>query len=143
MFAMSDIVTIQIEIVESFQLFDEWNDKFEYLLEFSEGLKPFDEIEKSDHNLVKGCQSRVWLLSELRDRKVWYRSDGDAPIPKAIAAVMVKILSGREPDKIVKADVNFHKESGLVLYLSPARVKGIESMILKFKSMAAKHLIKQ
>ena len=138
---MNDITTIQTEIVENFQLFEEWDDKYEYLLEFSSGVKPLDEIEKSDHNLVRGCQSRVWLLSEFRDNKVWYKSDGETPIPKGIAAVLVKVLSSHEPVEVVKADINFHKETGLVLYLSPARVKGIESMILKFKSLAAKYLI--
>ena len=139
---MNDIITIQEEIAENFQLFEEWDDKYEYLLGFSNGVKPLDEIEKSDHNLVRGCQSRVWLLSEFRDDKVWYRSDGEAPIPKGIAAVLVKVLSGHEPEEVVKTEINFHKETGLVLYLSPARVKGIESMILKFKSLAAKYLIK-
>ncbi|WP_375584806.1 SufE family protein [Cyclobacterium xiamenense] len=139
---MNDIVTIQTEIIENFQLFEDWEDKYEYLLEFGSGVKPLDEIEKSDHNLVKGCQSRVWLLSEFQDDRVWYRSDGEAPIPKAIAALLVKVLSGHAPEEVVTADINFHKETGLALYLSPARVKGIESMILKFKSLAAKYLIK-
>jgi cysteine desulfuration protein SufE len=139
---MSNITTIQNEIVENFQIFEEWEDKYSYLLEFSNKVEPLDETEKLEHNLVKGCQSRVWLVSEFRDEKVWFRSDGEAPIPKGIAAVLNKMLSGSEPEEIVKADINFHRETGLILYLSPARVRGVESMILKFKSLASEFLIK-
>ncbi len=139
---MEDIITVQKEIIENFQLFEEWDDKYEYLLEFSKGTELLTEAEKSENNLVRGCQSRVWLVSEFHDERVWYRSDSDAPIPKGIVAVLAKILSGQKPETIVKADVSFHHKTGLVMYLSPARVKGVESMILKFKSLAAEHLIK-
>ena len=138
---MNEINTIQTEIAENFQLFEEWDDKYEYLLEFITDVKPLKEAEKTEYNLVKGCQSRIWILSEFRDGKVWYKIDGDALIPKGIAAVLQKILTGRDAESIVKSDINFQKETGLVKYLSPARVKGIESMILKFKSLAAQHLI--
>ncbi|MEP1778599.1 SufE family protein [Reichenbachiella sp.] len=139
---MKDIANIQNEIIENFGLFEEWEDKYEYLLEFSNAAELVDEAEKIDINLVKGCQSRVWLLSECVDGKVLFRSDGDSPIPKGIAAALVKILSRHSPEEVVKADVNFHKETRLINYLSPARVRGVESMILKFKSLASEYLIK-
>lgn len=139
---MDDISAAQKQIVENFSLFEEWEDKYGYLLEFSDSVRPFDPSDKVAKNLVKGCQSRLWLIGELKEGAIWYSSDGDSPIPRGIAAVLVKVLSGHKPEAVIKADINFHKETGLVLYLSPARVNGIESMILKFKSLAAQYLIK-
>ena len=138
---IKDIISIQKEIVDNFKLFEEWNDKYEYLMEFSHKTVPLKEAEKTEKNLVRGCQSKVWVVCEMKDGKVWYRTDGDAPIPKGIAATICSILSGHKAEEVLKAEIDFHKETGLVLYLSPARVKGIGSMIVTFKSLAAQHLM--
>lgn len=138
---MKDIVSIQKEIVDNFKLFEEWNDKYEYLMEFSHKTAPLKEFEKIEKNLVRGCQSKVWVVCEMKEGKVWYRSDGNAPIPKGIAATISSILSGHKAEEVWKAEIDFHKKTDLVLYLSPARVKGLESMIVTFKSLAAQHLM--
>ena len=138
---MKDIASIQKEIVDNFKLFEEWNDKYEYLMEFSHKTAPVKEAEKTEKNLVRGCQSKVWVVCEMKEKKVWYRSDGDAFIPKGIAATISSILSGHKAEEVLKAEINFHKETDLVLYLSPARVRGLESMIVTFKSLAAQYLM--
>lgn len=138
---MKDTIAIQKEIVDDFKLFEEWNDKYEYLMEFSHKVEPLKEAEKMEKNLVRGCQSKVWVVCEMKEGKVWYRSDGDAPIPKGIAATICSILSGHKAEEVLKAEINFHKKTDLVLYLSPARVRGLESMIMTFKSLAAQYLM--
>ena len=138
---VKDIVSIQKEIVDDFKLFEEWADKYEYLMEFSHKTAPLKESEKMEKNLVRGCQSKVWVVCEMKEKKVWYRSDGDAPIPKGIAATISSILSGHKAEEVLKAEIDFHKETDLILYLSPARVRGLESMIVAFKSLAAQYLI--
>ena len=137
---MNNIISLQKEIIENFDLFDEWEDKYEYLMDFSNGLQPLSDALKIDENLVEGCQSKVWIVENIENELVYFQTDSDAPIPKGLAAVVSKILSNNSVQDILKAEINFHKETDLILYLSPARAKGLESMIYRFKKLASKHL---
>lgn len=137
---MNKIASIQKEIIENFKLLDEWEDKYEYLLDISKNQETLADEFKTKGNLVNGCQSRVWVIAKNQDGLIHFESDSDAPIPQALANVVSKILTNNEPLNIVNAEVNFHKKTDLILYLSPARAKGLESIIKKFKTLALKHI---
>ncbi len=128
------IVEKENELIEEFSLLgDDWEARYEYLIEMGKELPPLSEEKKKDELLIKGCQSRVWLLSELVDGKVNFHADSDAAIPKGIVAMMVKVLSGETPDAIVNAPLNFVNTIGLKEHLSPTRANGLVSMIKQMK----------
>ena len=138
---MSDTIhSKQQEIIDNFKTLDDWNDKYEYLIELSKMNLPLEEIYKTEKYLVKGCQSRVWVRAYINNNLLFYNSDSDAPIPKGIAAILTGLLSGFPPKEIIDANITFHKDTELIFYLSPARANGVESMINTFKSLAAKHV---
>jgi cysteine desulfuration protein SufE len=121
------------EIVEEFELFDDWMAKYEYLIEQGKDLPSLDEQYKTEDRLIKGCQSRVWLVSEFRDGKVYFKADSDAILTKGLVALMVRVLSGRTPAEIVNAPLKFVDEIGLKEHLSPTRSNGLLSMIKQMK----------
>ena len=122
------------EIVEEFELFgDDWEQKYEHLIELGRSLPLIAPAYKTDDHLIKGCQSRVWMHSELRDGKVFYTADSDAIITKGMVALMVRALSGHAPQEIVQADLHFIDEIGLKEHLSPTRANGLVSMIKQMK----------
>jgi len=124
------------ELIEDFELFEDWMDKYNYIIELGKGINALQEEEKNEKNLVNGCTSQVWLLAEMKDGKVYYRADSDALIPKGIAALLVKLYSGNSPKDIMEHDPVFIKETGLEQHLSPNRANGLASMINKIKSYA-------
>ncbi len=121
------------EIIEEFSLFDDWMAKYEYLIDQGKDLSSLDDSLKTEDRLIKGCQSRVWLLSEFRDGKVYYRADSDAILTKGLVALMVRVLSGQPPEEIVKAPLEFVDKIGLKEHLSPTRSNGLVSMIKQMK----------
>lgn len=122
------------EIAEEFELFgDDWEQKYEHLIELGKSLPLIDPKYKTDDHLIKGCQSRVWMHSELRDGKVIYTADSDAIITKGMVALMVRALSGQTPADIVNADLSFIDKIGLKEHLSPTRANGLVSMIKQMK----------
>ena len=127
---------IQQQIIDEFAVFSDWMDKYEYLIELGKSLPIIEESGKCDANLIKGCQSRVWLEAEYRDEKLWFRADSDAIITKGIISLLIKVFSGRTPQEILDADTNFINEIGLQDNLSPTRANGLLSMINKIKSYA-------
>ena len=127
---------IQDEIIEEFSIFNEWLDKYEYLIELGNDLPEIDETLKTDENLINGCQSKVWLNAEYRDGKIWYDADSDAIIVKGIVALMVKTLSGHTPDEIVSEELYFIDKIGLQQNLSPTRSNGLLAMVKKMKLYA-------
>ncbi len=131
-----DIEKVQKEIVEEFEIFDDWMDKYNYLIELSKSLPVIDGKYKKPEYLIEGCQSRVWLHAGMQDGKVVYTADSDAVITKGIIALLVRVLSDRKPDEIINNDLWFIDRIGLKENLSPTRSNGLVSMIKQMKLYA-------
>ncbi len=125
------------QIIDEFSIFDDWMDKYEYLIEIGKSLKIIDENRKLESNLITGCQSRVWLAADYVDGKIIFSADSDAIITKGIISLLTRVLSNRTPGEILEADLNFLKQIGLEDNLSPTRANGLRSMVLKIKAYAA------
>ncbi|MBL7909707.1 MAG: SufE family protein [Bacteroidia bacterium] len=131
------IQEIEKEIVEEFDIFgDDWEGKYEHLIDLGKSLPLIKEEFKTEDRIIKGCQSRVWLNSELKEGNVVYTADADAIITKGMVALMVRVLSNHKPEDIVKADLKFVDTIGLKEHLSPTRANGLVSMINKMKADA-------
>ena len=124
------------QIVDEFSLFTDWLDKNEYLIDLGRSLPIIKESGRDEKNLIKGCQSRVWLAADYSDGKIWFTADSDAIITKGIISLLVRVFSGRTPQEIIDADLNFIKEIGLEENLSPTRANGLLSMIKQIKFYA-------
>lgn len=133
---MSTIQEIQTEIIEDFAMFDDWMQKFEYLIDLGKELSPIEEQYKTEDNLIKGCQSRVWLHAEHTKGKIIYKADSDAIMTKGIVAILINVLSGQSPLEIANAKLDFINEIGLKEQLSPTRANGLVSMIKQMKIYA-------
>ena len=124
------------QVIEDFSLYEEWLDKYEYLIEQGKSLAPFPEGKKTEDRLIKGCQSRVWLDSELRDGRLYFSADSDAIITKGIISLLIDVYSGRTPEEIAADDFGFVADIGLKENLSPTRANGLVSMIETIKNVA-------
>lgn len=133
----------QQEIVEEFALFDEWMDKYEYIIELGKDLPIIDEKYKTDENLIKGCQSKVWLHAELVDAKIIFTADSDAIITKGIVGLVIRVFSGHAPKEIVDADLFFIDQIGLQEHLSPTRSNGLLAMLKQIRMYAIAFQAKQ
>jgi len=131
---MQSINDIQDEIIEDFSMYEDWNDKYEYLIEFGKSLPLIDEQYKTEENRIHGCQSKVWLHSELKDGKLYFYADSDAIITKGVIGLLVNVLSGHSPKEIAECDLYFIRKIGLQEHLSPTRANGLVSMIKKMKT---------
>lgn len=127
---------IQDEIIEEFGFFEEWMEKYEHIISFAKELGPMDDSLKVDDNLVKGCQSRVWLDVRQNGERIEFLADSDAVITRGLVALMVRVLSGHRPEEIAEADLYFIERIGLKEHLSPNRANGLLSMIKKMKMYA-------
>lgn len=134
---MESIEDKKRSLTEEFSLFDEWLDKYEYLIELGKGLPTYPEQDKTDEHLIKGCQSRVWLSWELRDGALWFNADSDAVITRGIISLLIKVYSGEAPSVIAGDDFAWLEEIGLKENLSPTRANGLVSMIQTIKAAAA------
>ena len=124
------------QVIEDFSLYEEWLDKYEYLIELGKGLEPFPEEKKTEDRLIKGCQSRVWLDFEERDGRLFFTADSDAIITKGIISLLIDVYSGRTREEIAGDDFGFVSEIGLKENLSPTRANGLVSMIETIKKLA-------
>ena len=124
------------QVIEDFSSYDEWLDKYEYLIELGKSLAPFPEEKKTEDRLIKGCQSRVWLDSDLRDGRLYFSADSDAIITKGIISLLIDVYSGRTPEEIAADDFGFVADIGLKENLSPTRANGLVSMIETIKNVA-------
>lgn len=131
-----DINTIQDEIVDEFGIFDDWMDKYNYLIDLSKSLPIIDQKFKKSEFLIEGCQSRVWLRADMEDGRVVYTADSDAVITKGIIALLVRVMSGRTPEEIINSELYFIDKIGLKENLSPTRSNGLVSMIKQMKLYA-------
>ncbi len=127
---------IQDAIIDEFSVFDDWLDKYDYLIELSRELPPIDEKHRNDQYVIKGCQSRVWVDAELRDGRIYYTADSDAIITKGIIALLIRVLNGQTPDDILSADLYFIDRIGLKENLSPTRANGLLAMIKQMRLYA-------
>ena len=123
-------------VIDEFSMYDEWLDKYEYLIELGKNLKDYPESAKTDDRLIKGCQSRVWLDYSVQDGKIFFRADSDAIITKGIISLLIGIYSGREASEIASCDVSVVEKIGLKENLSPTRANGLVSMIERIRQVA-------
>lgn len=135
---MQSISDVQNEIIEEFALFPDWMDKYEYLIDLGKKIPTLDNKLKKDEFLIPGCQSRVWLVPEFKNGKIFFKADSDAIITKGLASLVLKIFNNRKPDEIINSNLFFIKEIGLSENLSPTRANGLSSMIDKIYSYAKK-----
>lgn len=124
------------EVVETFSMYDEWLDKYEYLIDLGKNLEAYPEECKTEDKLIKGCQSRVWLDYKVQDRKIYFKADSDAIITKGIISLLISVYSGRTPEEIASSDFGFIEKIGLKENLSPTRANGLASMIATIKAVA-------
>ncbi|MDC6361987.1 MULTISPECIES: SufE family protein [Flavobacteriaceae] len=130
------IQEIQEEIIDEFSTFDDWMQRYEYMIELGKSLPIIDEQYKVDDNLIKGCQSKVWVHAELDDDKLVFTADSDAIITKGIIAILIRAFSNQKPQDIIDADTAFIDEIGLKEHLSPTRANGLVSMVKQLKLYA-------
>ena len=133
---METIKGIQAGIIEDFEMFDDWMQKYEYLIDLGKELTPIEEKYKIEDNLIKGCQSRVWLHAEKQDEIIIYTADSDAIMTKGIIAILISVLSDQKASEIISADLSFIDAIGLKEQLSATRANGLVSMIKKMKLYA-------
>ena len=130
------IENLQENLIEDFSFFDDWTQKYEYMIELSKTLDKMDESLKNDQNLIKGCQSKVWLNADFKDGKINFIADSEAIITKGIIAILLMVFNNKTPDEIIKSDVSFIEKMGLKEHLSPNRANGLYSMIKQIKFYA-------
>lgn len=130
------ISEIQEELVDEFSMFDDWMEKYEYIIDMGKSLPLIDDKYKTDDNIIKGCQSKVWVHAELDKDKLVFSADSDAIITKGIIAVLVRAFNNQKPQDIIDADTEFIDEIGLKEHLSPTRANGLVSMIKQLKLYA-------
>ena len=124
------------EITEEFSLFDSWEEKYEYIIDLGKKLEPLDIKLKIEDNIIKGCQSTVWITSEFKEGRVFYKADSDAIIVKGLISMLIKVLSGNEPDKILEAKLDFIKDIGMMTHLAQTRSNGLLAMVKQIKNYA-------
>lgn len=130
------ITAVQEELIDEFALFDDWMERYEYMIDLGKSLPLIDPNLKSDDKLIKGCQSKVWLNAELNGAKVLFTADSDAIITKGIVAILIRVFSNQSPQAILDANTDFIDEIGLKEHLSPTRANGLVSMIKQMKLYA-------
>ena len=131
-----NIVEIQNDIIDEFSMFDDWMQRYEYMIDLGKSLAIINEENKTDGQLIKGCQSKVWLHAELEDDKIIFTADSDAIITKGIIAILLRVFSNQTPKNILNAKTDFIDEIGLKEHLSPTRANGLVSMIKQIRIYA-------
>jgi cysteine desulfuration protein SufE len=130
------IKTKEQEIIEEFSLFDDWMDKYNYIIEVGKSIDKIDEKYKKNQYLISGCQSQVWVHAEYKDGKVYFKADSDALITAGIVGLLMRVMSGQPPEEIIHADLGFIDEIGLKEHLSQTRSNGLVNMIKQMKLYA-------
>ena len=133
---MISIETIKSDIISEFSLFDDWMEKYEYIIELGKSIPLIDPKFKTDDNLINGCQSKVWMHAEIKNNNVLFYADSDAIITKGIIAILIRVFSNQNPKNILESDTKFIDEIGLKEHLSPTRANGLVSMIKQIKIYA-------
>lgn len=131
---------IQDEIIDEFSSFDDWMDRYSLLIELGNELEPFDESERTEQNLIDGCQSKVWFTAEMQDGQVIFHGDSDAILVKGIVALLIRVLSGHSPKEIVDAELYFIDQINLREHLSPTRSNGLVAMLKQMRLYALTYM---
>lgn len=137
------IETLQNNIIDEFSMFEDWMERYEYMIELGKTLPLIDPVYKTDENIIKGCQSKVWLHANYENGVLIFSADSDAIITKGIVAILIRIFSNQSPEAILNADTNFIDTIGLKEHLSPTRANGLVSMIKQIKLYAIAYQTKQ
>jgi cysteine desulfuration protein SufE len=142
---MADIHDVQLQIINEFKALSDWTERYKHIIKQGRNLDPLDKKHKVDDNLVRGCQSQVWLHTHLDDGKVIFEADSDAAITKGLVALMVRFYSGQSPEAIIETSPDFIKKIGMEQHLSPTRSNGLASMVkqMKIYAMAYKTKLEQ
>ena len=130
------IEEIQQEIIEEFSMYEDWMDKYGYLIELGNDLDDLDPKDKNDQNIIKGCQSRVWLVADLGNGKIIFRGESDAVIVKGLVALLLRVVTGRTPKELLENELHFIDDIGLKQHLSPTRSNGLVAMVKQIKLYA-------
>jgi len=130
------IQNTQDNLIQDFSFFEDWTQKYEYMIELSKSMDEMDDDKKNDENLIKGCQSKVWLDAELKNGKLKFQADSEAIITKGIIAILLQVFDNKSPEEIIESDVSFIEKIGLKEHLSPNRANGLYSMIKQIKFYA-------
>ena len=130
------IENLQQNLIQDFSFFEDWTQRYEYMIELSKSLEKMDEQMKNDKNIIKGCQSKVWLHAEFNEGKIKFLADSEAIITRGIIAILLTIFNNRTPKEIIESDTNFIEKIGLKEHLSPNRANGLYSMIKQIKFYA-------
>lgn len=133
---MKEINEIQDEIIEEFEAFDEWLERYQLIIDYGKELKPMPESDKTDQNLIDGCQSKVWFTARMENGRLLFTGDSDAILVKGIVAMLLSVLNDHTPDEILKADLYFIDRIGLREHLSPTRSNGVVAMLKQLKLYA-------
>ena len=137
-----EVLNLEKEIISEFEIFDNWIEKYEYLIELGKDLPIIDSAQKIEENLIKGCQSKVWLYAECINNKVSFTADSEAIITKGIIALLVRVLNNQSPKNILDAKLHFINEIGLTNHLSPTRANGLLEMVKQMKAYAYSLMLK-
>ena len=137
---MKSLQELENEVVETFSFYDEWLDKYEYLIDLGKNLEPYPEEAKTEDRLINGCQSKVWLDAKMKDGKLVFLADSDAIITKGIISLLVGLYSGRTPEEIAGSDFSFLDRIGLKENLSPTRANGLASMVARIRQTAKENM---
>lgn len=130
------------EIIEEFSLFDNWDDKYEYIIDLGKKLPLLEDQYKKNENKVRGCQSTVWLVADYKDERIYYKADSDAMIVKGLISMLIRVLSGQAADAIVNAKLDFIKEIGMMSHLAQTRSNGLLAMVKQMKNYALAYKLK-
>jgi cysteine desulfuration protein SufE len=139
---IQSISSIEKEIVEEFELFDSWDDKYEYIIDLGKKLQPLEAQFKKDENRVRGCQSTVWLVADFKDGRLFYKADSDAIIVKGLISMLIRVLSGHTPDEILGTRLDFIGQIGMTTHLAQTRSNGLLAMVKQMKNFALAYKIK-
>jgi cysteine desulfuration protein SufE len=131
--AVTPITAIEEEIVEEFSLFDSWEDKYEYIIDMGKKLPVLEDQYKKEENKIRGCQSTVWMVSEAKDGRIFYKADSDAVIVKGLISMLIRVFSGQKAADIVSADMKFIDDIGMSTHLAQTRSNGLRAMIKQMK----------
>jgi cysteine desulfuration protein SufE len=134
----SQIESRQQEIIDEFEIYDDWMEKYEYIIELGKDLPAIDENKKTKDRLIEGCQSRVWLDAEVKEGKMVFTADSDAIITKGIIGLLIRVLNNENPKDVATANLHFIQDIGLQEHLSPTRANGLASMVKRLKMEALK-----
>lgn len=140
---MQTINEIQQEIIDEFSIYDDWMDKYAFIIEQGNALEPLDEKYKTPENIIQGCQSRVWLQTDYKDGRLYFLAESDAIIVKGLLALVLRVFNNRTPDEIIGTDLHFMKEIGLTEHLSPTRSNGLLSVIKQIRYYAIAYKSKE